>query len=88
MLVDREPTTPNDNWEYGSITFKCPLVIFFNKTNLMQYDNNSWKNVLFEFYNRKGKALSKALRLDGFDGIVTIGAFETKEIVDLTGIEL
>jgi hypothetical protein len=80
---------PPPEWEYGRVRFEKPLVLMFNETGEHAYDENSWKALLSAAYGGKtGRALTKALLKDGYDGIVTVGEFrgelETKEIVDLT----
>ncbi|WP_278383005.1 LPD38 domain-containing protein [Alteromonas mediterranea] len=65
------------DFETGEITFNNPLVI--------DNDNLNWKQALSESYGGKtGKALSKAIIKDGFDGIVTVDGKSISEIVDLT----
>lgn len=65
------------SFETGEITFNNPLVI--------DNDNLNWKQALSESYGGKtGKALSKAIIKDGFDGIVTVDGKTISEIVDLT----
>lgn len=71
-------------WESGRVRFNKPLVIHWGNGGYADPDN--WKQVLFTKYQKKGKALSKAIRKDGFDGIITFDRYGTKEIVDLTGI--
>jgi hypothetical protein len=59
----------------GKLTFNNPLVL----------NVETWKDDLFNHYKKRGKALSKALIADGFDGVVTIdGKYGTSEILDLT----
>lgn len=73
------------SWEEGTQTFQSPLVIRFNPVSEFGYDQNSWKAALANHYGKTGKALSQAIRRDGYDGIVTIGIDNhTQEIVDLT----
>lgn len=69
-------------WEGGEVAFQNPLVIDWGDG----YDAaNSWKRILSERYGGKtGKALTNALRADGYDGIITMRGAETSEIVDLT----
>jgi len=71
----------------GTVTFKNPLVIHLNTGEGSTYDENSWKARLSKTYKKKGKALSRALADDGYDGIVTVQEFQgepiTSEIVDL-----
>jgi len=74
----------------GSMTFNKPLVLHMNTggPDAPLYDENSWKARLQQAYGgKKGKALSRALAKEGFDGIVTVettkrGSY-TSEIVDL-----
>lgn len=62
----------------GKLTFNNPLVL----------NVETWKDDLFNHYKKRGKALSKALIADGFDGVVTIdGKYGTSEILDLTTFE-
>lgn len=85
MIHNEEPGDTGD-WEIGTQVFTNPLVIQFNPVNHVSYDEDSWKYTLYQYYGgKKGKALSKAIRADGYDGIVTVGMGPyTKEIVDLT----
>lgn len=69
-------------WTTEKVTFNKPLVIKFNKSG-GTYDKDSWKAQLSESYGKKGKALSKAIANDGYDGIVTVDKYGTSEIVDL-----
>lgn len=84
---------PPRGWQSGTVTFRKPLVL------MREFDDDyagagGWKARLSKFYGGKKKAaLSRALRADGYDGIVTVheyndrgrDAYETSEIVDLTG---
>jgi hypothetical protein len=76
--------TSIENQERGTITFNNPLVIKVNPKVAVIYDENSWKKRLQKTYKKTGKALSAAIAKEGFDGIVTVRAGETSEIVDLT----
>ena len=64
----------------GTLSFKNPLVL----------NVDTWKRDLFNHYKKRGKALSKALIADGYDGVVTIehdsnpARSSTSEILDLT----
>ena len=64
----------------GKLTFNNPLVL----------NTETWKQDLFDHYKKRGKALSKALIADGYDGVVTVshddrpGRTHTSEILDLT----
>ncbi len=74
-------------WEQGDITFENPLVLRLT-TDEDIYGPNGWKARLSRaFGNKKGKSLSKALLRAGYDGIVTCGDNDTREIVDLTVIK-
>lgn len=71
---------PSDTMESGIVEFKNPLVI----------DNNDlqWKKELSDRYGgKRGKALSKALIKDGYDGVITIERGHTSEILDLTSFD-
>lgn len=69
------------NWYESIITFQNPLVINWGTGGYKDTDN--WKQVLTRKYKKKGKALSKAILKDGYDGIITIKDGEKSEIVDL-----
>lgn len=70
-------------WVSGEKTFKNPLVIDWGSG--LYSDPDNWKNVLSSQYGGKtGKALSKAIAKDGYDGIVTMNKYGPSEIVDLT----
>jgi GGDEF domain-containing protein len=73
--------------EFGTKTFSYPLVLEYGKG--LYTDSTNWKQQLSRAYGGKtGKALSRALLADGYDGIVTVGETRgkkhTSEIVDLT----
>lgn len=76
-------------WEFGTTTFRKPLVLAFSSGNETRYDERSWKAQLQKAYGKTGKALSRALQKDGYDGIVTVEMSRsgkplgTSEIVDL-----
>jgi murein DD-endopeptidase MepM/ murein hydrolase activator NlpD len=65
-------------WQYGTCTLNNPLVLPFGTG----FNETSWKAELHRRYKKKGRALSRALRKEGFDGVVTTNG-ETKEIVVL-----
>jgi hypothetical protein len=67
---------------YGTISFKKPLYIEYKTTGM-----DGWKKDVSEKYGKTGKALSKAIIKDGFDGIITIDSEsnEIREIVNLAG---
>jgi hypothetical protein len=82
---------PLPGWEYGWVEFRNPLVLSFTlEPDEDHYGPHGWKQRLVDEYGKKGKALTKALRRDGYDGVVTYwdqpghGPSYTKEIVDLT----
>jgi hypothetical protein len=87
MVHNENPGDLSRNFESGEITFYRPLVLKFNPVDHSSYDENNWKFRLHKYYRKKGKALSMAIRQDGYDGIVTVGRGPyASEIVDLTGI--
>jgi len=83
--TNRSPD-PLPNWEYGEVTFRKPLVLSLAHDENDIYGPTGWKQRLFDVYKKKGKALSRALIRDGYDGIVTVQKKwgVTSEIVDLT----
>lgn len=76
--------------EFGTITFKNPLVLEFSKSG--RYDETSWKARLSEMYEgATGKELSRAVMKDGHDGIITVrpeDSNEPSEIVNLNGMKV
>jgi predicted GNAT family acetyltransferase len=87
----------NTNWgqlgglEYGTITFNKPFVLEHKTTA-----HGGWKTDLSNMYGGKtGKALTQAIKQDGYDGIITIKDFQnrgqtvtiTQEIVNLGGVK-
>jgi hypothetical protein len=81
---------PQDGWEYGWVEFDSPLVIPFTAApDEPHYGPAGWKATLSRAYGGKtGRALTKAIRADGYDSIVTVWLqggrpSYTKEIVDL-----
>jgi hypothetical protein len=81
---DVDVTKLPENYIHGSMEFKNPLVIDWGKSGLYTEPDN-WKQVLSKQYGgKKGKALSKAIAKDGYDGIVTMKENEPSEIVDLS----
>lgn len=92
MSLDYGGEVPK-GWTAGTVTFKKPLVL-----KLVQggpkaeiYGPTGWKARLKNHYGKKGKALSCALKKDGYDGIVTCDAVRgvkyTSEIVDLKPVK-
>lgn len=65
------------NIQNGKVTFNNPLVI--------ENDSLNWKKQLSEEYDGKtGKKLSKALRADGYDAVITVDSGNISETLDLT----
>lgn len=84
-LTESSGRTP-DGWESGTVRFEKPLHLLFGESGLYTEDDN-WKRRLSGYYGGKtGKALSKAVRKDGHDGIVTHDKYGTSEIIDLTSL--
>lgn len=84
--ADRKPTSLQEGMESGEVTFESPIVIDGG-----QYRTpTSWKRILSNrFGGKSGKALSKAIVKDGFDGIITVDSLRSgqkfpSETVDLT----
>lgn len=92
MLHNPDPGDLARGWERGIVTFESPLVLAFNAGHDgVAYDESSWKARLHRIYGVAGRALSKRIRKDGYDGIVTVALhhgepMDTREIVDLTGV--
>lgn len=84
LLHNSANVAARGNWITGKVEFKKPLVLALSLDDDI-YGPNGWKARLSQAYGgKKGKALSKALAKDGYDGIVTtVGDNETREIVDL-----
>lgn len=73
-----------DGWETGEVTFANPLRMEFGGT---YGEPDNWKNRLSAHYDGKtGYALSRALRGDGYDAIITHDEYGESEVVDLTGV--
>jgi len=78
---------PDSGFEYGDQEFKNPLVI----DSVGSYgEKGNWKNVLSDRYGATGEKLTKAIREDGYDGIITTdetpsGEKYVSEIVDVSG---
>ncbi len=69
---------PDERWISGQSTFENPLYI----------QVNGWKERLNETYGGKsGKALSDALKKDGYDGIVTFDKYGPSEIININDIK-
>lgn len=65
-------------WIKGEMEFQNPIVLRWNG-----YNESGWKAQLYRKYKKKGKALSDALKRDGYDGIVTVSGDYVSEIVKL-----
>ncbi len=80
QVKDASKVDTSGHYISGTLSFKNPLVL----------NSETWKKDLFDHYKKRGKALSKALIADGYDGVVTIshderpGRSDTSEILDLT----
>lgn len=70
-----------EGWEKGEQEFQKPLHIEFGGNYT---DEDNWKQRLSKHYgNKKGKALSNALKKDGYDGIITHDGRFTSETIAL-----
>jgi hypothetical protein len=87
MLLNSNPDEePISGWIKGTVTFQKPLVIPLNlEPNGPIYNESSWKYLLVKKYKKIGKALTQALKNDGYDAIVTVDMKDgsTSEIVKL-----
>lgn len=84
MVEQPEGVPTPSGWQSGSVHFEKPLHIEHGSEGYA--DASSWKQRLSAHYGgKKGKALSQALRNDGYDAIVTSDKYGTSEVVDLTG---
>jgi len=87
---DEQPKLP---WIRGKTKFNNPLVLAVSTDPEGHYGPGGWKARLSKAYDGlTGLKLAKAIRADGYDGIVTIGLYKGKpfctyEIVDLTVIQ-
>lgn len=85
--IEEEIDTGRMKSELGSHQFENPLVLQFNTSGELAYDDTSWKARLHRHYNKTGNDLAEALVSDGYDGIVTVRTDtdppEVSEIVDL-----
>lgn len=83
------PNSQLDYLETGNIKFENPLVMYLTESEERIYGDKSWKKRLHDAYDGlTGKALSRAIAKDGYDGVVTVSTYrgkpvETSEIVDL-----
>lgn len=85
MVHNPDPGDLARGWEKGEVHFKNPLVLKFNTSGEVSYDEGSWKARLHRALGAKGPHLSRKVAGLGHDGIVTVdGTGYTREIVDLT----
>ena len=89
MILRYGGADPPTGWEVGTIEFRSPLVLQFNRAGEEpRYSETSWKARLRDHYRAKGRSLSRKIVADGYDGIVTVAGrgkqAGTSEIVDLT----
>ena len=91
MVTDPGGDDPPPGWEKGQVRFEKPLVLKLVDSpdrDAPIYGPDGWKARLHKTYRKKGRALSCALRKDGYDGIVTCdSARSTREIVDLRTVK-
>lgn len=82
MNVDHRPLhAPDGRWEVGTVSFKNPLVLEHNGTG-----STGWKKTLSDMFDGKtGKALTKAIKDAGYDGIITHDDHGLNESVNLSG---
>lgn len=79
-LSQRSGSHVPDGWESGQVTFTRPLHLAYGDSS------RDWKERLSAHYGGKtGRALSQAVRDDGFDAITTRDKYGMSEVVDLTG---
>lgn len=79
--LDRPPTDIPEGFIGGTKEFKNPLVI---PEGGAYDDPTNWKRELSKRYGGKtGKALTNAIRKDGYDAIITQGKYGPGEAVDL-----
>ena len=86
LLHNADPDrAPPRGWETGTVTFKKPLVIPLSGDRNAIYGPTGWKARLCDATGKRGASLSRHLAQHfGFDGIVTVDAYGTSEIIDLS----
>src|SRR5574342_727513 len=63
---------PPTGWERGRVSFKNPLVLALVPNNdAAIYGPEGWKARLKKTFKRQGRALSCALKREGYDAVVT-----------------
>jgi hypothetical protein len=87
-LTHNAPQNPTNIFTYGQITFTNPLLIEFKST-----DSNGWKKDLSEMFDgKKGKALNRAIKQGGYDGVITVEKYKGKyyfnESVNISAIKI
>lgn len=81
MVVDHEPLSAVNGRVTGKIHFEKPLVLEHGDSS-----SKGWKKTLSEkFGGKTGKALSRAVRAAGYDGILTYDKYGLSEAVNLAG---
>ena len=85
-MTERSGDFTPDGWESGTVRFERPLYLDATQDDYGAEDH--WKRRLSAHYGgKKGKALSQALRNDGYDAIVTHDKYGVGETIDLTGFK-
>lgn len=85
-MTQRSGDFTPDGWESGTVRFERPLYLDATQDDYGAEDH--WKRRLSAHYGgKKGKALSQALRNDGYDAIVTHDKYGIGETIDLTGFK-
>ena len=83
MVVQESDMSTNetDGWQYGTVTFRNPLVLEHKSTS-----STGWKKDLSDMFGGKtGKALANAVKKAGYDGIITRDKDGYSETVNLSG---
>jgi hypothetical protein len=95
LLHNPDPGDLPRGWIRGIARFHSPLVMVFlaseDPTEPI-YGENSWKARLHRHYRKSRAALSRAIKADGFDAVVTVEMhngkpLDTREIVDLSSVK-
>lgn len=78
LVVSSRPIEGGENWEVGSISFSNPLVLDAEGGTV------AWKKALsVSMGGKKGKALSDAVRAQGYDSIITFDKYGLSETISL-----
>lgn len=97
LLHNPDPGDLPRGWETGTASFESPLVIAFSLAGDVGpdepiYGPTSWKAQIARAFGKGGRALSAALRVAGYDAVVTVSLnrnkrngrpVDTREIVAL-----